>query len=117
MHTLRQDLRFALRMLGRNPLFAVGTIATIALGIGANAAIFSVLRAVLLKPFPYEEPSRLVALWNAWDEPGNVRDNRGHSVSEPELFDFRESRALSALGAYTTQPVRRRTRGGRIHDG
>lgn len=105
MHTLRQDLRFALRMLGRNPLFAAGTIATIALGIGANAAIFSVLRAVLLKPFPYQEPSRLVALWNAWDEPGNVRDNRGHAVSEPELFDFRESRALSALGAYTTQPV------------
>lgn len=105
MHTLRQDLRFALRMLGRNPLFAAGTIATIALGIGANAAIFSVLRAVLLKPFPYEEPSRLVALWNSWEEPGNVRDNRGHSVSEPELFDFRESRALAQLGAYTTQAV------------
>jgi hypothetical protein len=58
-----QDLRLSLRLLGKNPGFAILTILILALGIGANTAIFSVVHAVLLKPLPFFEPGRLVMLW------------------------------------------------------
>ena len=59
------DLRFGARMLARKPGFAAMAIITLALGIGANAAIFSVVNAVLLKPLPYEEAGKLVMLGKA----------------------------------------------------
>ncbi|HET8645083.1 MAG TPA: ABC transporter permease, partial [Vicinamibacteria bacterium] len=64
MDSLRQDLRFAVRTMLKRPLVTAVAVATIAIAIGANAAIFSVVRAVLLKPLPYKDPSRLVWVWD-----------------------------------------------------
>ncbi|HEV3218141.1 MAG TPA: ABC transporter permease [Candidatus Acidoferrales bacterium] len=66
LEDLWQDARFGLRMLRRNPGFAAVAILTLALGIGANTAVFSVVEAILLRPLPYADPSRLVELFNSY---------------------------------------------------
>ncbi|MGH6693471.1 MAG: ABC transporter permease, partial [Gammaproteobacteria bacterium] len=68
METMRQDLRFALRMLAKNPGFTVVAVAVLALGIGANAAIFTVVRSVLLRPLDYGDPERIVWWWEVQPE-------------------------------------------------
>ncbi|MGC4056315.1 MAG: ABC transporter permease [Paludibaculum sp.] len=76
---LGRDLHFACRMLRKNPAFAGAVVLTLALGIGANTAIFSVYDAVLLKPLPYEDPERIVTLWEE-------RSDRSPSTVAPANF-------------------------------
>ena len=93
--TLWQDLRFGTRTIFRNPGFAAIAVLTLALGIGANAAIFSVLNAVLLKPLPWAEPDRAVMIWSKW----TAFDKTW--VAEGEVVDYRKrSRTLQEVATW-----------------
>src|SRR6266508_1010584 len=70
MDTLIQDIRYAFRAMGRDRAFAFVAILTLALGIGANTAIFTVVDGVLLKPLPYPDPDRLLTLWERSETDG-----------------------------------------------
>ena len=94
------DLRLALRQLWKNPGFTLVAVLALGLGIGANTAIFSVVNAVLLKPLPFPEPERLVAVTATDTRVGGATTSRG-SVSYPDFFDFRaQSRSFAALDCY-----------------
>ena len=96
MDIVLQDLRYALRTLRRQPAFAVLAISTLALGIGANAAIFSVVNAVLLRPLPYHRPDRIVALTTQWQKTG-----RRGTVSGPDFQDWHDgTSSFAAMAAY-----------------
>jgi putative ABC transport system permease protein len=83
---LWQDLRHAARLLRKSPGFASVAVVTLALGIGANTAIFSVVHSVLLRPLPYQDSDRLVKIWET-----NPRANRwGQWVSYPDFRDWRQ---------------------------
>src|SRR6202043_4050238 len=84
METLLQDVRYGLRMLVKKPAFTIVAVLTLALGVGANTAIFSIVNAVLLHSLPYRDPDRLVRIF--FNEPGvGLRDVR---FSKPELDDL-----------------------------
>jgi predicted permease len=96
MHTLYQDLQYAWRMLRKNSLLTAVIVTSLAIGIGANAAIFSVVDALLLRPLPYPHPERLAAVWlhspalgifRDWLSPGEYIDvqNENHSFEEMAL--------------------------------
>jgi predicted permease len=97
-----QDLRFALRGLRRQPLFACVGSATLALGIGANAAIFSLVYQTLLRPLPYPEADRLVFVWNVYAKGGpGLAD-----VSIPDYLDRRAAvPAIEDAALFTTRDV------------
>src|SRR5882762_9864493 len=95
IETLRQDLRYGVRILAKNPGFTIMAVLTLALGICANAAIFSVVNGVLLNPLPYWQPDQLVAIYS-----GTSEGDRGIS-SYPNFLDWaRDNRTFSALAAY-----------------
>src|SRR5881396_1419192 len=83
LNPLLQDLRYAWRTLGKSPGFTAVVVATLALGIGVNTTIFSVIEGVLLRPLPYQDPERIVVLWEVTDAGGETH------VSEPNFRDWR----------------------------
>ncbi len=98
METLAYDLRSALRMFARNPGFALVAVAALALGIGANTAIFSIVDAVLLRPLPYDQPQQLVKVWGNFSGIGLPNDRNW--ISAPEFADLRGlSRSFAAIAA------------------
>src|SRR5947207_8165849 len=94
------DLKYAFRMLIKAPVFAVIAIVTLALGIGANSAIFTVIDTVLLRPLPFKNPDEIVNIWGRYaNDNGNVR---GNVHSFPDYVDLRDqSQTIAAMTAYT----------------
>src|SRR6202011_582514 len=101
-----RDFRHSLRALLKQPLFSGIVILTFALGIGANTAVFSVLNAVLLRPLPFHEPHRLVAL-SLYDTPtGPARVSDQSTVTYPDFVDWRaQNRVFNGLSVYTSHSL------------
>src|SRR5712691_3832712 len=98
MQTLWQDLRYGARMLLKKPGFTLIAVITLALGIGANTAIFSVVNAVLLRPLPFKDSERLVMVWNRGAEAAGG-DRTPLAVAD--LFDWRaQNRSFESIGAF-----------------
>lgn len=92
-----QDLKYGVRLLLKSPHFTVVTILTIALGVGANTAIFSVVNGVLLRPLPYDNPEQLVRVWGTSERAGTLRGN----ISEMDFLDFRaQNQVFEDIGAF-----------------
>jgi len=102
MDTLRQDLLYALRRLRQAPGFTVVAIATLALGIGANSAIFSVVHAVLLSPLPFNEPDRLVMVSQIWEGRPTVYSPQNFLDMEAAAQSFESLAAVDGGGVTLT---------------
>src|SRR5262245_17745530 len=109
MDTLLQDLRYAFRSLVKNPGFAVLSILCLALGIGVNSTIFSVVDRIAIRPLPFRDPERLVALRGT--HKANGIDDGG--VSYPDVQDWRaRSRVFDGIGSVTGRSLTLTDRGG-----
>ena len=98
MHNVLQDLRFSIRQLRKSLGFALTTILTLALGIGATTSIFSLVNAVLLRPLPFPEPDRLTYLQHESRKGGAIAPQ---SLSYPDFFDWRsQNHSFSAIASY-----------------
>src|SRR5712664_3928642 len=114
MGNLLQDIRYGIRTLAKNPGFTIVAVLTLALGIGANTAIFSVVQSVLLRPLPYPEPDRLVEIWNTYPpqvprgelSPGDYADwkQQNQSFSEMDAY-VRISQGFNLTGEGEPQRV------------
>jgi len=97
MHTILQDVIYAVRQLRRSPGFTILAIAVMALGIGANSAVFSVVNAVLLRPLRFTDPDRIVRLSTLW-----LKSGHHGQVSAPDFQDWHDqSGDFSAMGSYS----------------
>ena len=95
MQTLLQNLRFSLRLLGRNPGLTITVLLTVALGIGANTAIFTVDYATLLAPLPFPHPDQLVMVWSS------IQGNR-NGVAAGDFTDWKQQNTVfSDLNAFS----------------
>jgi putative ABC transport system permease protein len=109
METFLQDLRYSLRALAKAPGYTAVAVLTLALGVGANAAIFSVLQAVVLRDLPYREPDRIAVMWTR-----NVRQNLPDGTSYLNFRDWKaQTRQFSAMAAYVRPEFTRNTLGGK----
>ena len=96
MRSFVDDLRYAFRQMMKSPGFALVAIITLALGIGANTAVFSVIDAVMLRPLPYDRPESLIDAQSA-----GTQNPQASSVSYPDFFDWRaQNRTLEHLVSY-----------------
>src|SRR6266540_7322483 len=116
METLLQDIRFGVRMLGKNGAFTFVALLTLALGIGANTAIFSIVNAIVFRPLPYTAPQQLVGVWNRdLKRPGSqypsslpiVRDwqQQGHVFSGVAAYAFNRFHVSGNEGPDETRGV------------
>jgi putative ABC transport system permease protein len=100
MRSFLDDLRYAIRQMMKSPGFAAVAVITLALGIGANTAVFSVIDAVMLRPLPYDKPERLIDAQSA-----GTQNPQASSVSYPDFFDWRaQNRTLEHLVSYHDNP-------------
>ncbi|HEX8651892.1 MAG TPA: ABC transporter permease [Pyrinomonadaceae bacterium] len=98
--TLMQDVRYAFRMMWKSPVFTVVTVFALALGIGANTAIFSAINAVLLRPLPYGRPEQLVLMW---EKNPRLVDLDRMWVSYPDYLDWKsQNQVFEQIGVYRT---------------
>ncbi len=105
MEFFLQDIRYAIRMFLKRPFFTAIAVLTLALGIGANTAILSVVNAVLLSPLPYEEPDRLMGVWENQASTGR----REQPVSIPNFTDWKEQNRSFELMAAVRAAIFNRT--------
>ena len=111
MYALWQDLRYGARMLFKQPGFTLIAVITMALGIGANTAIFSIIHSVLLKPLPYAQAERLVAVGAA----SKANPAELDTISYPDYLDFRaQSQAFERLAVYSTRGFTLTASGGAV---
>jgi predicted permease len=102
---LIKDVRYALRALRRNPAFTAIAVLTLALGIGANTALFSVVNGVLLRPLPYADPDRLMSIRNTWADNSNPL-TATTSISPAEYFDYLDRlTAFESFGVYASNTL------------
>ena len=102
MDTLLQDLKYALRSLARSPAFTTAAVLTLALGIGANTAIFSIVDGVLLRPAPMKHADRLMMVWETDRKSGTIRE----PSSYPDFLDFQQrNKSFASLAAFTPVTV------------
>src|ERR1051325_4715960 len=104
VETLTRDIRYGFRTLTKNPGFSIVAILTLALGIGANTAIFSVVHAALIRPLPYSQPDRLITLGEVRPQEAQSRDldTRSWNTSYPDYVDWvRESKSFESLAGFS----------------
>src|SRR5579862_4928972 len=95
MDTFFQDVRFAIRMLLKSPGFTAIAMLTLALGIGVNSALFSIVNGVLLNPLPYKDPARIMAIYQ------HAYDFEKSSISYPNFLDWQAANhTFESIGAY-----------------
>ena len=95
MANMIQDLRYGIRMLLKRPWFTCTVVLTLALGIGANTALFSIINALLLRPLPLPQPEQVVQVWEVSRQSGNLK----FPVALPNMVDWRAQ--SSSLGPNT----------------